>query len=627
MTRPKISLCMIVKNEESCLERCLDSVKTIVDEIVIVDTGSTDRTLQILEERGITAHHYSWNHHFGDARNHALSFATGEYILQLDADEYLDDSTKDALKDPLDCDCYILKIRNDLGSGFNEIHSSIRLFRNSPEIKYVGALHEHIDTETKKCKHGKLSVLIHHDGYQQYVIDKKNKNKRNMQIIKKEAKLNPDAFNLYNLGVQLKIEGEHLAAIDAFKKSFAAGSNYTFTPKLLVYLGQSLMELNRHEESLAVFRDSIALYPTYTDLHYFKGFVYEKIEYFRDAEACYKKCLEIGEVSETYHNSQEGVGSYLAHAQLAELYLKEERREESLNHALEALKGSKNSFPTLKVFLQIFPGGERKQLYGILKQVWNLDSDKDLELLLIALYQIRHPLLLNYVEEYNVSIPYEMQRFLLLMEKQYEEVIKREMENGEAVIGQSQQYGRDMLLLSFVTKDESLYNSASAHINLNHKESKILKKMVQRADVSEKDLSDEFYVYVSGLLEDVLHVQEFDAIDYFGSHVHDPYIRLVLSEKLVQYGFHEVALNVLLESDSPKLNARIFEIAAKALKLNGDNESSYYYYRKCAEIEPSFKIWDKLHDICIERGENMKASMYLDKMLHMKPVSELFNMM
>ncbi len=86
---PTLSLCMIVKNEEKHLARCLSSVKDVADEIVIVDTGSTDKTIEIAESFSAKIFHFDWVNDFSAARNFALSKCTGDWILYLDADEEL----------------------------------------------------------------------------------------------------------------------------------------------------------------------------------------------------------------------------------------------------------------------------------------------------------------------------------------------------------------------------------------------------------------------------------------------------------------------------------------------------------------------------------------------------------
>ena len=87
----KISVCMIVKNEEGCLDRCLKSLVPIADEIIVVDTGSTDRTKEIAGKYTDRIYDFKWNSNFSDARNYSFSLATGDYIYCADADEELDD--------------------------------------------------------------------------------------------------------------------------------------------------------------------------------------------------------------------------------------------------------------------------------------------------------------------------------------------------------------------------------------------------------------------------------------------------------------------------------------------------------------------------------------------------------
>ena len=89
-----ISLCMIVKNEESCLGKCLDSLKGIVDEMIVVDTGSTDNTINIAKERGAQVYNFKWTGDFSDARNYAFSLATCDYIYSADADEEIDEENR-----------------------------------------------------------------------------------------------------------------------------------------------------------------------------------------------------------------------------------------------------------------------------------------------------------------------------------------------------------------------------------------------------------------------------------------------------------------------------------------------------------------------------------------------------
>lgn len=100
-----ISLCMIVKNEEDCLGKCLDSLKGIVDEMIVVDTGSTDDTIRIAKERGAQVYNFKWTGDFSDARNYAFSLAKCDYIYSADADEELDEDNRQRF----------LKLKEDIG--------------------------------------------------------------------------------------------------------------------------------------------------------------------------------------------------------------------------------------------------------------------------------------------------------------------------------------------------------------------------------------------------------------------------------------------------------------------------------------------------------------------------------
>lgn len=174
----KVSLSMIVKDEIKLLERCLDSVEGLVDEIVIVDTGSTDGTLEIVKERADIYDQIEWNG-FANARNYSMSLATGDLIFILDADEYISDHKgwKVALQMMKDgWDAVAVVVHNNLPD--DQILSGdriwqIRMFGNNrPEIEWSGSIHNQIaeclkvnPLDKKEAKFFQAQVVITHDGY------------------------------------------------------------------------------------------------------------------------------------------------------------------------------------------------------------------------------------------------------------------------------------------------------------------------------------------------------------------------------------------------------------------------------------------------------------------------------
>ena len=129
-----ISLCMIVKNEEKVLSRCLDSVKEIVDEIIIIDTGSTDKTKEIAKKYTNKVLDFKWINDFSAARNYSFSFASMDYVLWLDADDVILNKDKEKLlelKKKLNKKTDFVMMKYDVG--FDEILSSI--YRAAPQFQ------------------------------------------------------------------------------------------------------------------------------------------------------------------------------------------------------------------------------------------------------------------------------------------------------------------------------------------------------------------------------------------------------------------------------------------------------------------------------------------------------------
>ena len=145
-----LSLCMIVKNEEHNLERCLASVQGLVDEIILVDTGSSDRTLEIAKAHGAKIFYHTWQENFSLARNISLEPASGDWILYLDADEELEIATRPLIKALLnttEADAITVRVRNFNPPGdYFEYQDSwqVRLWRNRPQYRFEQSVHNQI---------------------------------------------------------------------------------------------------------------------------------------------------------------------------------------------------------------------------------------------------------------------------------------------------------------------------------------------------------------------------------------------------------------------------------------------------------------------------------------------------
>ena len=185
---PTLSLCMIVKNEEKHLARCLSSVQNVVDEIVVVDTGSSDKTIEIAESFCAKIFHFDWVNDFSAARNFALSKCTGDWILYLDADEELNHDSIEEVKrykshKPAGVYCTVKSLGSASANGSVIIYP--RLFAKVPKVEFVGKVHEQIIDSLKKNKIPLIESeieIIHHG----YAIDEDGllkKKERNLSLL------------------------------------------------------------------------------------------------------------------------------------------------------------------------------------------------------------------------------------------------------------------------------------------------------------------------------------------------------------------------------------------------------------------------------------------------------------
>ncbi|WP_167859273.1 glycosyltransferase family 2 protein [Paenibacillus cymbidii] len=174
MTKPVVSLCLIVRNEAARIGDCLASVRGFAQEIVVVDTGSEDGTEAIAEQLGAKVYRCRWNEHFAEARNESLKRATGDWALVLDADESIDAwdeaELQRLLADP-EAGGYALTVRNYRSAAADDYESDtvVRLFRRLPGIAYTGRIHEEIVSSLKR-HYPHLPVktapfIVRHTGY------------------------------------------------------------------------------------------------------------------------------------------------------------------------------------------------------------------------------------------------------------------------------------------------------------------------------------------------------------------------------------------------------------------------------------------------------------------------------
>lgn len=350
MTRPAISLCMIVKNEASSLPRCLRSVRGTVDEIIVVDTGSTDNTVAIAKSFGAKVLDFPWNGSFSAARNAGLRRAKGTWILFLDADEELAFEDKEQLTicaGHLEFEAFFLQIQNHSGETLSSpvatVNPILRMFRRRPEHLFRGAIHEQIapsilERRPQAAMHI-TTVKIHHYGYAGSVVASKDKIRRNLELLKQALEETPDdPFHHYNVAVEYMRMRDWQSALVHLRQSLAlSGLGASYRHLIYKYESRCSLELGQYEEALEACDQGVACFPDYTDLYHLKGTLLYASGRKQEAIESLKLALQKGSPPAQYHTDA-GVGTYLSALALGQIYEELEEDNDAIFWYGEALR-------------------------------------------------------------------------------------------------------------------------------------------------------------------------------------------------------------------------------------------------------------------------------------------------
>lgn len=256
-----LAACLIVKNEEAVLPRCLDSVREICDEIVVVDTGSTDRTVEIASSYGAKIGHFEWCDDFSAARNASLDLATSHWVLWIDADEELTPESWNAIREGLIRNHFggyyvrIVNLMDDENEANQYVHTPVRLFRRIPEIRFEGRIHEQVLQDFDR--HGFIAATLsnatlRHYGYQPSIMAEKDKLNRTVTMLERETREHPrDAFHWFNLANAYSVGRRHKDAEVAARMCINfLPSEAPYAPVAYQILTSALLAQDRADEAL-----------------------------------------------------------------------------------------------------------------------------------------------------------------------------------------------------------------------------------------------------------------------------------------------------------------------------------------------------------------------------------------
>ncbi|MCW5939173.1 MAG: glycosyltransferase [Fimbriimonadaceae bacterium] len=234
VARADVSLCMIVKNEERVIRDCLESAMPFFSQTVVVDTGSTDRTVEIARSMGAEVYVHPWEDSFSVARNHSLAHAKGQWVFWLDADDTLPIDTglkvlHAALTAPRHVHGFVVPVQFvEENHGFGTRVDHVKLFRNFPGLQFEGRIHEQILGNLRK--HGgevaRIDGVVLHSGYDTSEQGQARKRERDAKLLALDLQERPGhPFVLFNLGMTAHFTGHHEEAIKWLGQSIACAAS------------------------------------------------------------------------------------------------------------------------------------------------------------------------------------------------------------------------------------------------------------------------------------------------------------------------------------------------------------------------------------------------------------------
>ncbi len=350
---------MIVRDEERFLDGALESMRGVADEICVVDTGSTDASIEIAQRRGARVQSVAWRDDFAWARNVSLEMATRRWIFVLDADERLMPSSRTLVQhiggSPAALRGAWVRARNlnddYRGSGAMS-NALVRLFPNDPRIRYRNAIHEFVTLDDGEggLDAAMTSIEIEHHGYLADVVTDRRKGERNLRLSRAAAERAPnDPYHQYNLGMAAILAGDRRLAIASLAAMvrLTDGSRRGFRPHGLVTLADLYLSDGNVATALETVDVAIRETPNNPNAHFVRGRIFALDGRLYEARDAFGAAIAAGESSQEQFVVDEEIARWKAHSEIGATLMREERFEEALRWFELALRVRPDAEPLL----------------------------------------------------------------------------------------------------------------------------------------------------------------------------------------------------------------------------------------------------------------------------------------
>lgn len=400
----KISACVIVKNEAKNIARWLANMRQIADEIIVVDTGSTDSTLDILAKAGIKPYHFAWCNDFAAAKNYAIQQATGDWIVFLDADEYFDAPSLKCFRQEMEkyhrnkkigaIMCQLVNIDEDNHNNIIGTVIQVRMFRNAKDIYYKNAVHEQLVTKLGKYIMQKcFSLQIMHTGYSASIV--KNKAERNLPILKQRARTAKTKQEKEQLNIFFMDAYHCLGAFDKvfeYARKIVDSDTRMLGGEIHVYecMISAMIRLGKtDDEIMAVIKEGIIKFPNEMLFPIQLAYYYCESKDFLQAESYAKKAMLLRKQQEKDLYAGKALTDTsirfmpILYAILARLSMLRGNKQQALDFALKGINYNKFSQSLVQILYKVLQGRSAEEIIQIFDCLY--DKHKDGKFLLEAL--------------------------------------------------------------------------------------------------------------------------------------------------------------------------------------------------------------------------------------------------
>ncbi len=386
----KISACVIAKNEEKNLPRWLASMRVFADEMIVVDTGSTDATVETARAGGAEVYHFDWINDFAAAKNFALDRASGDWVVFTDADEYFTDETASRVRSLVEAydaekqiDGFIVRLVNidmETGALLGTTAQVQRIFRRLPHLRFVGSIHEHVENLSGDPAREMVmteELILYHTGYSPQII--RQKSQRDLELLlARRTSGHRDKMDAYHLmDCYYTLEAYEEAAAYAREAMALPEQPLGGEDRPYAILLQSLILMNADDAEIdAAYDAACKNIPQKADFPFIYGTYAWEHGYFAAARRAYAEGVRLYE--EHYRAGDfSGVLAPLAYERLGAAAELCGEKEAAAAFYIRALRAQKRHLPALRALLRILAetGAETADVVSALNGLYDETAD------------------------------------------------------------------------------------------------------------------------------------------------------------------------------------------------------------------------------------------------------------